>query len=569
MSFLSRFSILTKILAAIGLISLVATGIAALAVSSLKSLSEATDQMEEVAALALTGARMNQNVLSINRAEYRLGMDPRLENRTEARKLRDEEVKAFQDRLARVKSKADAETSKIIGVIESDFASYLRDLDGVFKTAESVHDVQMTEQLIRLHNTIAASRAVSEKLRGSIRMLVESLDRRVETVSKEATAEYLRVSKLVIIAACVGILFGLGLGLLIGQYGISKPIRGMVLLLQRLASGEFDVEIAGKDRKDEVGLIGNAVESFRLKLAEKARLEAEEKRAQEARLEAECKRTMHEMANSFESAIGGVIERVSSASTELEAAAHSLAQTAETSQGLAAVVASASEEASANVQSVASAAEEMAGSVSEISRQVQESTRIAADAVKQADKTDARISELSQAASRIGDVVKLITAIAEQTNLLALNATIEAARAGEAGRGFAVVAQEVKALAAQTAKATGEISAQITGMQAATQDSVAAIKEIGGTIDRMSEIAAAIAAAVEEQGAATQEIARNVQKAAQGTSQVAQSVGDVNKGASETGSASSQVLASAQSLSGESSRLKAEVDTFLSTVRAA
>ena len=171
--------------------------------------------------------------------------------------------------------------------------------------------------------------------------------------------------------------------------------------------------------------------------------------------------------------------------------------------------------------------------------------------------------------SGIGDVVKLITAIAEQTNLLALNATIEAARAGEAGRGFAVVAQEVKALAAQTAKATDEIATQIAGMQAATQDSVTAIKEIGGTIGRISEIAATIAAAVEEQGAATQEIARNVQEAAKGTAEVATNIVDVNRGAGETGSASDQVLASAQSLSSESSHLKIEVAKFLETVRAA
>jgi methyl-accepting chemotaxis protein len=221
------------------------------------------------------------------------------------------------------------------------------------------------------------------------------------------------------------------------------------------------------------------------------------------------------------------------------------------------------------VQSVASATEEMTASVNEIARQVQESTTIAGEAVVQAQQTDARIGELSQAAQRIGDVVKLITAIAEQTNLLALNATIEAARAGEAGRSFAVVAQEVKALAAQTAKATDEISTHIAGMQAATQDSVTAIKQIGGTIGRMSEIAATIAAAMEEQEATTREIARNVSQAAHGTSQVAGNIAEVNKGAAETGSASGLVLASARALSAEGGKLKIEVDKFLTTVRAA
>jgi methyl-accepting chemotaxis protein len=211
----------------------------------------------------------------------------------------------------------------------------------------------------------------------------------------------------------------------------------------------------------------------------------------------------------------------------------------------------------------------MSASITEISLQVQESNRIAGEAVDQAEATDARINELSKAALRIGDVVNLITTIAEQTNLLALNATIEAARAGESGRGFAVVAQEVKALAAQTASATKEISSQIAGMQVATQDSVQAIKQIGATISRISEIAATIATSVNHQGGATQEISRNVEQAAQGTIEVATNIVDVSKGARETGSASAKVLISAQSLSGESNRLKLEVGRFLDTVRAA
>jgi len=211
----------------------------------------------------------------------------------------------------------------------------------------------------------------------------------------------------------------------------------------------------------------------------------------------------------------------------------------------------------------------MASSVTEISRQVQASARMANEAVDQARFTNDRVSELSKAATRIGDVVELINTIAGQTNLLALNATIEAARAGEAGRGFAVVASEVKALAEQTAKATGEIGQQVTGIQAATQESVNAIQAISGTIEKLSEISSTIAAAVEEQGAATQEISRNVQQAAMGTQQVSSNIGDVQRGASETGSASSQVLAAAQSLSGDSNRLKLEVGRFLDSVRAA
>ena len=296
---------------------------------------------------------------------------------------------------------------------------------------------------------------------------------------------------------------------------------------------------------------------------------AEERRITQEKAETERRAGMQKMADEFEKAIGKIVDRVSTTSMELEQAAGSMSKTAETTQQLADAVASASEESSTNVQSVASATDEMAASVSEISRQVQESSRIAIEAVAQAQKTDARISELSQAAGRIGDVIKLITAVAEQTNLLALNATIEAARAGEAGKGFAVVAQEVKQLASQTAKATDEIRGQIAGMQAATHESVAAIKEIGDTIERISQIATTVAAAVEEQGASTHEIARNVQQAALGTAKVTTNISEVTRGAADTGSASSQVLGSARSLANESNDLKMKVAKFLATVRAA
>jgi methyl-accepting chemotaxis protein len=350
---------------------------------------------------------------------------------------------------------------------------------------------------------------------------------------------------------------------------VTRPLTRLAAAMHELADGNFDVVLPGLERRDEIGKVAEAVESFKQKAAEKARLDVERRQAEDQRTLAERKAQTRRLADAFEAAVGGIVESVSSASGQLEAAASTLTKTAENTQRLSGVVANASDDASENVQSVASAAEEMTSSVAEIGRQVQESSRIAGEAVHQAQSTDARIGELSIAANRIGDVVKLITAIAEQTNLLALNATIEAARAGEAGRGFAVVAQEVKALAAQTAKATDEIGTQIAGMQTATQDSVAAIKEIGATIGRISSISATIASAVQEQGAATQEIARNIQRAAEGTAQVASNIGEVNRGAAETGSASSQVFSSAEALSAEGSKLKLEVDKFLATVRAA
>ena len=350
--------------------------------------------------------------------------------------------------------------------------------------------------------------------------------------------------------------------------GVSRPIAAMTETMRKLAGGDMSVEIAGADRKDEIGNMASAVLVFKNNAVETERLRAQQAETEKFAAE-QRKREMHKLADAFEGAVGEIVETVSSASTELEASASTLTVTAERAQELTTMVAAASEEASTNVQSVASATEELSSSVNEISRQVQESARMAGDAVGQARATNDRVGELSRAAGRIGDVVELINTIAGQTNLLALNATIEAARAGEAGRGFAVVASEVKALAEQTAKATGEIGQQIAGIQQATEQSVAAIKEISGTIERLSEISSTIAAAVEEQGAATQEISRNVQQAAQGTHQVSSNITDVQRGASETGSASSQVLSAAQSLSQDSNRLKLEVGKFLNSVRAA
>jgi methyl-accepting chemotaxis protein len=360
------------------------------------------------------------------------------------------------------------------------------------------------------------------------------------------------------------------LGVAVGFYlvrDVSRGIASIVTPMQALGSGDLTAQVPHQGEATEIGSMADSLQVFKQALIDKKA--ADEAATVDAQAKIERGRRVDGITREFESMIGEIVETVSAASTQLEASAGTLTSTAERSQELTTMVAAASEEASTNVQSVASATEELTSSVNEISRQVQESARIANEAVDQARKTNDLVGELSQAAGRIGAVVELINNIAGQTNLLALNATIEAARAGEAGRGFAVVASEVKALAEQTAKATGEIGQQITGIQAATQGSVAAIKEIGITIGRISEISSTIAAAVEEQGAATQEISRNVQQAAQGTMQVSSNITDVQRGASETGSASSHVLSAAQSLSGDSNRLKLEVGKFLSSVRAA
>ncbi|QDM24693.1 HAMP domain-containing protein [Tardiphaga sp. vice154] len=433
--------------------------------------------------------------------------------------------------------------------------------------------VEATAKMEKLdEEAIRIAREVTLPMAAELESLANKI---VDSAKHQVEEEVAKAAKEMALAERTSLAIGIAAAMLLictcvfSVLTIAKPMKLLSKSMQELANGKFDVVLPGLGRGDEIGDVAAAVENFKVKAAEKARDEAESKIKQGEIFAQQRKAQMIELADDFEGAVGKIIETVSSASTELEASAGTLTSTAERAQELTIMVAAASEEASTNVQSVASATEELTSSVNEISRQVQESARIASEAVDQARKTNDRVSELSKAAARIGDVVELINTIAGQTNLLALNATIEAARAGEAGRGFAVVASEVKALAEQTAKATGEIGQQISGIQSATQESVGAIKEISGTIERLSEISSTIAAAVEEQGAATQEISRNVQQAALGTQQVSSNIVDVQRGAGETGSASSQVLSAARSLSSDSNRLKLEVRRFLNTVRTA
>jgi methyl-accepting chemotaxis protein len=372
---------------------------------------------------------------------------------------------------------------------------------------------------------------------------------------------------LVMVLGLAGLAIGVVLAWLIGR-GISHPVVRMCAAMRALAGGDRTVEIPGVGRKDEIGQMADTVAVFRDSMVEAERLREDNER-HKAEAETERKSGMIRLADTFEAGIKGVVNSVASQATEMQSAAQAMTHTAEQATQQATAVAASVEQASANVQTVATASEELSASVLEIGRQVEQSSKIASQAVTEADRTNTTVEGLNRTAQRIGEVVQLIETIAGQTNLLALNATIEAARAGDAGKGFAVVASEVKSLAAQTAKATEEIRAQISEIQGATGQTVEAIRTIGTIIRQMSEIATTIASAVEEQGAATREIASNVHQAAQGTGDIATNIEGVSRAAGDTGAAASQVLSSAGELARQSETLRRDVDEFLATVRAA
>ena len=349
---------------------------------------------------------------------------------------------------------------------------------------------------------------------------------------------------------------------------VASGITQTTSTMHRLAGGETDLAVPYRDQRDEIGQMAQAVEVFRVNAVEKQRLEQEQEAAKQ-RAEADKREAMRQLADAFEASVGDIIQSVSSAATEMQSTAQSMTAIAEETNRQSTAVASAAEESSTNVNTVAAAAEELGSSISEISRQMGDQTNAADEAVEEASTSDAQIKGLAEQADTIGEVVSLITGIAEQTNLLALNATIEAARAGEAGKGFAVVASEVKSLANQTAKATDQIANQIGAIQNQTGSAVGGIAAINEKIHRIKEISASVAAAIEQQNAASTEISRNAQDVSSGTTQVSSAIVGVREASQQAGESAENVLTAAEELSRQSEHLATEVADFMQRVRAA
>ncbi|KPF99480.1 chemotaxis protein [Rhodopseudomonas sp. AAP120] len=562
---LAKFSIRAKITTLVAALLIAMSGLGALGIVKLQAMNAAT---VDIAKNWLPSVRV-LGELRYNVLNYRTGLRNHLLDLTaEGKAAVDKRIAELDERIQKTQQTYEPlistpEERQIYESWKTQWAEYkavaAKIIEASRKTPGQI-SAEGTEILFKQANPLGL------KLDEFLQKDVALNDKGADDSTVAADATYSSAFYIILTILAVSILFGVVASFLVIR-DVIAGIDGVIKPMQALGQGDLSADVPYRGITTEIGAMADALQIFKEALI--AKKAADEAAAREAEAKIARGQRVDAATRQFESAISEIVATVTSASTELEASAGTLTATAGHAQELTTAVAAASEEASTNVQSVASATEEMSSSITEISRQVQESARIASEAVEQARNTNASVGELSTAAARIGDVVELINTIAGQTNLLALNATIEAARAGEAGRGFAVVASEVKALAEQTAKATGEISAQIGGIQNATGSSVKAIREIGETIAKMSEIASTIASAVEEQGAATQEISRNVQQAAQGTQQVSANITDVQRGATETGSASGQVLSAARSLSQDSDKLKNEVAKFLETVRAA
>jgi len=566
---IANLRLVYKVMLLVAIMGLVTAIVGFVGYSNVSHLATAAVEIDGADGLALKAARMNQAVLGLSRAEYRAGFDPSPATMADVEKNVAQRKEQFEGGLAALRAGASEDEKAALSKLEDDFHHYLQSVeDTIAKVHERKEDAQMDEGRKAIIDAVVAGRGLAETLQASVKAVADHYDEKGNKIVEDSEKAAATARAMMIGGSLVGIVVGLVIGFVLGNYGISAPIGKAVESLQRLAEGNVNITIFGIGRKDEIGDIATTMQVFKDNILRNRQME-EQAKENEKRAIIDKKKAMNDLADSFEASVKGIVNNVSSASTELQSTAQSMSSIAEETSRQATAVAAASEQASANVQTVSSAAEELSASIGEISRQVTKAAQVSSHAVHQAEQTNQMVTGLAGAADKIGDVVKLINDIASQTNLLALNATIEAARAGEAGKGFAVVAGEVKNLANQTAKATDEISSQINAVQTSSKDAALAIQQIAGTISEINEISSSIASAVEQQGAATKEIARNVEEAAAGTQEVSKNISGVTAASEEAGHSASQVLGAASELARNSENLRGQVDSFIARVRVA
>ena len=408
---------------------------------------------------------------------------------------------------------------------------------------------------------------IGPRIAGEIEDFKLAIKAEQDTLGPQATESMSNAVTTMLVVAAVALAIGALAAFVIGR-GISRPVVSMTGAMRKIADGDTSVEVPAQSQRDEIGEMAAAVQVFKDNAIRIERMRVEQEET-EQKAEAEKRAAMQSLAGDFEAKVGHVVQGVTTSATELQSTAESMSAISEETSNQSTTVASAAEQATANVENMASAATELGSSIGEISQQVQRQADMAEQAASAAQSSNEQVHSLAERAESIGEVVNLITSIAEQTNLLALNATIEAARAGDAGKGFAVVASEVKSLANQTAKATEQIAEQIKAVQEQTGSTVDSIRLINEKIDAMKEVASAVASAIEEQNAATQEIGRNAQEASVGTRQVSESITNVTQAAGEAGQGSTDVLNAARELARQGEVLSGEVVAFIAQVRAA
>ncbi|WP_019645340.1 methyl-accepting chemotaxis protein [Novispirillum itersonii] len=557
----TNLPISTKILAVLIFFGVTSLGVAFYLTSRIAQVDDAYGVLVEGnGAGQVAVARANRSITLLGQLTYRL-----IAETSEA------EIKGVDGQFEPARARFNElmqQAAQLMPGRRSDLTALQADYEKAYRVARQVADLALQNK------NEQATDLARKDFAPALEALQKAMALKVDDVVQETAADAATIRESVgavrwqsLLVSGAGILAVLLIGIGIAGRFIVRPLQGLTNIMDRLSTNDFSVAVEGLQRRDEIGVMACSVEVLKSKALRAVELEREQE-ILKVKAEEDKRHLMHGLADAFENKVKGVVQSVSAAATQMQSNARSMTSVSDEANRQGVDASSAAGQATSNVQTVAAASEELSSSINEISRQVTQASDITGQAVEQAERTGQVVQSLSGAVQKIGDVVGLISDIASQTNLLALNATIEAARAGEAGKGFAVVANEVKSLATQTARATGEITAQINTVQSATREAVQALGEISSTIAQMNEISTTIASAVEEQGAATQEIARNAEQAATGTEQVTNSVNVIARTSREANDIASQVLDASAELARQSAYLSKEVDSFIADIRA-